>query len=410
MAELLTIPIDLIDVSPHNPRRLFDNDALETLAHSISRLGVLQPILVTKGSGGNRYEIIAGERRWRASQIAKKKEIPALVVEYNDPLLREVQLIENLEREHLNPIDEALAFKSLQERYNYTDVSLAQRLKRGIQFVRGRLELLKLHPTIQQSVIETKISLGVALILSRVEETEMQVQLAEQAEQNKLTANEITQLISRHKFEKRLQTIKANRKQQFERKLQKLAEKGVVVTSESYRSGQHHRIWDLVFTECATCTVKGLFLRDDGQVEDICIEPNCYNELLQSRQERLLEQQRTKRLERLQAFTRVFDSEEVTKAHLQYQLWSMIHAMGPGANNWRNDLKLPPYSDTPEAAAAEWDQMSSWSYEYLLTNIVHLSISYIATLSNSHIPQGLRKNLISNFGIAPELLDEGSAQ
>ena len=233
MAELLTIPIDLIDVSPHNPRRLFDNDALHSLANSISRLGVLQPILVTKSVDGDRYEIIAGERRWRASRIAKKKEIPALVIGYDDLLLREVQLVENLEREHLNPIEEALAFKSLQEHFNYTDVSLAQRLKRSVQFVRNRLELLKLPTTVQQYIVEEKISLGIASELTSIEEANVQLQLAEQAVGSKLTTNEVAQLVNRYKSEERLNVNQANRKLQFERKVRRLEEEGIVITSEN---------------------------------------------------------------------------------------------------------------------------------------------------------------------------------
>src|SRR4051794_37589914 len=110
MAELKTIAIDLIDASPHNPRKMFDDTALDALAGSISDLGVLQPILVRESQTNGRYEIVAGERRWRASCLANQREIPALIVTLDEPVVQEVQIIENLERAQLNPIEEALAF------------------------------------------------------------------------------------------------------------------------------------------------------------------------------------------------------------------------------------------------------------------------------------------------------------
>jgi ParB family chromosome partitioning protein len=247
MTELKMIPLDLIDASLHNPRRAFDDVSLQALAHSIARLGVLQPILITERSENGRYEIVAGERRWRASRLAQKTEIPALVVELDDPLLHEVQLIENLEREQLNPIEEALAFKSLQEYFTYTDVTLAQRLKRSTQFIRSRLDLLKLHPAIQQHVTEERITIGAALEIGRIEEAEAQLVLAEEVVQGKLTALETTARVNRYKYEKRLQATRLNKKLNLERREQALATQGTVVTPESYIPERHHRVWDLMF-------------------------------------------------------------------------------------------------------------------------------------------------------------------
>ncbi len=406
MAELKMIPIDLIDASLHNPRRAFDDDSLHVLANSISRLGVLQPILITERSKEGRYEIVAGERRWRASRIARKTEIPALVVELDDPLLREVQLIENLEREQLNPIEEALAFKSLQERFDYTDVTLAQRLKRSTQFIRSRLDLLKLHPDVQRYVAEERITIGAALEIGRIEEVEAQFVLAEEVVQGKLTALETTSRVNQYKYEKRLQATRLNKKLSLERRERALATQSMVVTPESYAPERHHRVWDLMFPECATCTQKGVFLRPDGQVEDICVKPECYSELLLHQQEVRERIQHSRRVERRRAFEKVLASEDVMSEHLQYLLWTMLNLMGPTVDPWRSEVQLPPYSDAPATASVEWDTISRWSYEQLLTNIIGLSVGHIASLSNSSLPKGLKRSLIAQFGIQPQLLDE----
>ncbi len=408
MTELRTISIDLIDASVHNPRQVFSDESLRALAESISRLGVLQPILVVHRPEANRFEIIAGERRWRASRIAQQKEIPALVIELDDSHLREAQIIENLEREQLNPIDEALAFKSLQTRFGYSDATLAQRLKRSTPFIRSRLDLLKLHPDVQQYVAEERIALGAALELVRVEEGEAQLQIAQEVELEKLTATDVAARVNRYKFEKRLQAQKLNKKLSLERKEQSLAARGVVVTPDSYIPSQHHRIWDLVFPECTSCLQKGTFLRVDGQVEDVCVQPDCFNSLLQRQQKARELTLRSNRAERRKAFERVLNTEYVMREHLQYLLWTMLNAMGPAIDKWRSEVHLSLYSDDPADTAKEWNEINAWPYEQLLTNMIRLSITYIADVSNSHLPEGLKQSLIMNFGIQPQLLDIGS--
>lgn len=408
MTELRMIPVNMIDASSHNPRHIFDDGSLHALANSISRLGVLQPVLLVETLESGRYEIVAGERRWRASCIAKKAEIPALIIELDDPLLREVQIVENLEREQLDPIDEALAFKSLQEQFGYTDTTLAQRLKRSTQFIRNRLELLKLPSSIQKYVTEDKIAIGTALELARIEETEAQLRFAKEILEGRLTAADTASRVNRYKLEKRIRANQDSKKLNLKRKAQTLASQGTVITSDSYDPVRHHRIWDLLFVECASCTRKGTFLRSDGQVEDVCIVPDCYNSLLANHENENSRMRRMKHEERAQALEKVLESDTVEKIHLLYLLWTMLNFMGPTINAWRLEVNLPPYSDAPAAVSTEWDHISNWPYERILTNVMHLSISHIASLGNSYLPTGLKQSLIVEFGIKPYLLDESS--
>lgn len=404
MTQLKILPIHLIDSSPHNPRQVFDADALTSLADSITRLGVLQPILVTRNPTSERYTIIAGERRWRASRLAKKTKIPAIVVELDDPVIREVQLIENLEREQLNPIDEALALQSLQEQFGYSEYGLAQRLKRSYQFVRGRLELLKLDERVQQFLRDNTISIMAALELAQIEDGDVQFLLAQQVLTSNLTALETATRVTQYKIQQRLAANQAMRRLNLEQRTQVLAAHGVVVRAETYDPKQHHRTWDLVFAECAACQQKGQFLRNDGQVEDVCVTPDCYANLLAQQRSANERINQVRRGERRRAFEKVLDTDEVRTEHLQYLFWSMLNLMGPMADGWRREFCFPLYSDDTMHAGV-WDLISTWSDEELLTNIMRLNVSYLAALNSPSLPEGLKRSLVINFDIDPQIVE-----
>jgi hypothetical protein len=139
----------------------------------------------------------------------------------------------------------------------------------------------------------------------------------------------------------------------------------------------------------------------------MCVKPECYNELL-LRQEEARERIRlSRRLERRRAFEKVLASEEVMSEHLQYLFWTMLNVMGPTVDSWRSEVQLPSYADAQATATEEWDTISGWSYEQLLTNIIGLSVGHIASLSSSSLPVGLKKSLTTHFGIQLQLLDEG---
>jgi ParB family chromosome partitioning protein len=155
--ELREVDIDLIEPNNVQPRTRFDETQLEELAQSIKTNGVVQPILLRKTNGG-RYQIVAGERRWRAAQRAGLQRIPSVIREIPDDKMLELALIENIQRQELNAIEEAYAYKRLIETFNLTQETVAQRVGRDRTFVTNYLRLLRLPEDIQQLVEESKLS------------------------------------------------------------------------------------------------------------------------------------------------------------------------------------------------------------------------------------------------------------
>ena len=169
------LPISLIDPNRDQPRRSFDENALRELAASIEAVGVIQPIIVAES--GERYSIIAGERRYRASRMAGLDEIPAIVRNWDDQRRLEAALIENLQRDDLNPIEEALGVKRLMEESSLTQEKVAERLGKSRPAVANLLRLLTLEESVQQMLIDGKLSAGHARALVTVDK-KRQVQLA----------------------------------------------------------------------------------------------------------------------------------------------------------------------------------------------------------------------------------------
>ena len=155
---VLKLKVNDIEPNRNQPRKSFDADKLSALAQSISEHGVIQPIVVTKTATG--YEIVAGERRWRAAKLAGIKEIPAIVREYSPQALTEVALIENIQREDLNPIEEAAAYRALMDEYSLTQEEISNRLGKSRSAIANSLRLLSLEPELQKFVISGEISEG----------------------------------------------------------------------------------------------------------------------------------------------------------------------------------------------------------------------------------------------------------
>ena len=154
----LTLPIDKIEPNPDQPRNQFDEDTLQELADSIKQYGMLQPILVTPKD--DFYEIIAGERRWRAAKLAGIKDVPIIVKNYTDQEIVEISLIENIQRENLNPIEEAMAYKRLLEEFDLKQDEVAERVSKSRTAVTNSMRLLKLSERVQQMIVDDMISTG----------------------------------------------------------------------------------------------------------------------------------------------------------------------------------------------------------------------------------------------------------
>ena len=190
---LSEIKISEIDPNIGQPRKSFNEDELLELAESIKIHGVIQPIILTKR--GKRYEIIAGERRWRASKLAGLTKIPAVIREYTDKEIMEVSLIENIQRQDLNPIEEAVAFKNLIDEYKMKQDDLAERVSKSRSAITNALRLLKLDDKVKAMLAEGLISTGHARAILAVEDKNKQQILATRIFDEKLSVRETEKLV-----------------------------------------------------------------------------------------------------------------------------------------------------------------------------------------------------------------------
>ena len=192
----LYLKIDEIEPNRLQPRKNFDEDALQELSESIKQFGLIQPIVVKKQE--NYYEIVAGERRWRAARIAGLKEVPVIVKEYNERESMEIAIVENLQREDLNPIEEAQAYRRLIEEFGLKQDEAAQRVSKSRTAVTNAMRLLKLDERVQQMVIDDMISGGHARTLLAIENKEEQYAMAMLVFDNKMSVRETEKLVRTH--------------------------------------------------------------------------------------------------------------------------------------------------------------------------------------------------------------------
>jgi len=205
--EIQNVRLDELRSNPYQPRKNFDEEALQELANSIKEHGVFQPIIVKKSIKG--YEIIAGERRVKASKLAGLTEIPAIVRDFNDTQMMEIALLENLQREDLNAIEEASAYKKLQETLALTQEELAKRLGKSRSHITNMIGLLTLPQGIQDYIIQDKISMGHARVLSKLEDSTKQEELAQKIIKEGLSVRELEDLTkSPEEFTRKRQIIK----------------------------------------------------------------------------------------------------------------------------------------------------------------------------------------------------------
>ncbi len=187
------IPVDEIRPNPYQPRKVFDDAALQELSSSIKQHGVFTPILVKKSIQG--YDLIAGERRLRASKLAGMKDIPAIIVDFNDQEMMEIALLENIQREDLNVMEEAKAYEKLIQRLNYTQEQLAHRVGKSREHITNTLRLLKLPEDVQEYVVDKKLSMGhVRALLGLKSENQMR-KIAKQAIDQGLSVRKVEQMV-----------------------------------------------------------------------------------------------------------------------------------------------------------------------------------------------------------------------
>lgn len=187
------VKLSKVEPNRDQPRKQFNEDALLELADSMKQYGVLQPLLVS--DKGDYFEVIAGERRWRAAKLAGLKEIPVIIKDYSEQELVEISLIENIQREDLNPIEEAMAFKRLMDEFSLKQDEIAERVSKSRTAVTNSMRLLKLTEEVQQMLIDDMISSGHARAILGIQDTEMQVIVANRVFDEKLSVRETEKLV-----------------------------------------------------------------------------------------------------------------------------------------------------------------------------------------------------------------------
>ena len=187
------IKLSLIEPNREQPRKNFDEEALQELSDSIKQYGIIQPLVVKKNA--DYYEIIAGERRWRAAKMAGLKEVPVIIKEYTDQEIVEISLIENIQRENLNPIEEAIAYKRLLDEFHLKQEEVAKRVAKSRTTVTNSLRLLKLDERVQQMVINEELTSGHVRALLSIEDKNAQCEVAKKVFDEKLSVRDTEKLV-----------------------------------------------------------------------------------------------------------------------------------------------------------------------------------------------------------------------
>ena len=242
-ADAIIMDINKVEPNRDQPRKKFDEDALLELSESIKQFGVLQPLLVTEKE--DYYEIIAGERRWRAAKLAGMKQVPIIIKKLSEQEIMEISLIENIQRENLNPIEEALAYKRLINEFNLKQDEVAERVSKSRTAVTNAMRLLKLNDKVQQMVIDEMLTTGHARALLAIDDQEKQYTAAQQIFDQKLSVRDTEKLV------KSLQNEKKNPKEKttldpkyqaiyndLEEQMKKVFGTKVLINSKDEKSGK----------------------------------------------------------------------------------------------------------------------------------------------------------------------------
>ena len=204
--EIIEVSLDELRPNPYQPRKVFDQEALEELSSSIREHGVFQPIIIKKSIKG--YEIIAGERRVRASKLAGKETIPAIIRDFTDEEMMEISLLENLQRENLNPIEEAQAYRSMLDKLGITQEELSTKVGKSRSHITNIIGILRLPEEVQKMIAQEKLTMSHAKLLSKLENEEDILEMADRIVNQKLPVHDVEEL-----------TLEKQKKNKIERKV-----------------------------------------------------------------------------------------------------------------------------------------------------------------------------------------------
>ncbi len=191
--DVVSLKTSMIEPNREQPRKKFDEEALEELSESIKQYGIIQPIIVCKKD--DYYQIIAGERRWRAAKKAGLKEVPVVIKDYSEKEIAEISLIENIQREDLNPIEEAKSYKKLIDDYKLTQDELAKRVSKSRTVITNAMRLLKLHEEVQKMLVDGALSAGHARAILGIENKEKQLKVAKDVVEKSLSVRQTEDLV-----------------------------------------------------------------------------------------------------------------------------------------------------------------------------------------------------------------------
>ncbi len=211
--EIQHLPLNELRVNPYQPRKTFNEESLNELAESIKEHGVFQPIIVKKSIKG--YEIVAGERRFRASKLAGKETIPAIVRNFTDEEMMEIAVLENLQRENLNAIDEANAYKTLMENLHLTQDQVSKRVNKSRSHITNLLGILSLPEDVLTLVKENKLSMGHARCLSKLSDIEKINELTKKVLEENLSVRELEALSSGNEIERKNKIVKSPKSNEY---------------------------------------------------------------------------------------------------------------------------------------------------------------------------------------------------
>ncbi|HVA72459.1 MAG TPA: ParB/RepB/Spo0J family partition protein [Candidatus Limnocylindrales bacterium] len=254
---VLQIDIDLIDPSPHQPRTRFAQSALDELAQSIRSTGIIQPLVVRKRAA--RYQLLAGERRWRAAQLVSMHRVPVVIHDVPDEKAMEITLVENLQREDLNPIEQAQAFDRLIQEFHLTQEEAAERTGKERVTVANALRLLRLENPIREMVEDGRLTAGHARALLAIEDPPLRMETAKRAARGNLTVRHIERLATRtrkHRAAPQPATLDANTRAALDELQRVLGTRVNInpcstgspgqVVIEFYNEGDLHRLYQLI--------------------------------------------------------------------------------------------------------------------------------------------------------------------
>lgn len=211
--EIQELPLNELRVNPYQPRKTFNEESLNELAESIKEHGVFQPIIVKKSIKG--YEIVAGERRFRASKLAGKETIPAIVRNFTDEEMMEIAVLENLQRENLNAVDEANAYKTLMENFHLTQDQVSKRVNKSRSHITNLLGILSLPEDVLTLVKENKLSMGHARCLSKLSDIEKINELTKKVLEENLSVRELEALSSDNEIERKNKIVKSPKSNEY---------------------------------------------------------------------------------------------------------------------------------------------------------------------------------------------------